>query len=197
MKLRTKWKLSAGVLLCGPIFLSLGLVSSSPLLSWARNQKTQSGTCWGILALRRQDKMERKTLLSVFWIQRQEESWVYAESSFSERVWSSAEKKKGWLKDDSTGKWIWIRAHPYPVESLSDGFLFSLDWPKSVFGFSRFTEKPERTFWPRQCICGPSQVVLVVKNPLANANDAWDAGLIPGSGRSSGEGNSNHFNILA
>ena len=106
-------------------------------------------------------------------------------------------RKKGWLKDDSTGKWIWIRAHPYPVESLSDGFLFSLDWPKSVFGFSRFTEKPERTFWPRQCICGPSQVVLVVKNPLANANDAWDAGLIPGSGRSSGEGNSNHFNILA
>lgn len=79
---------------CVGQFFSLGLVSSSPLLSWARNRKTQSGTCWGILALRWQDKMERKTLLSVFWIQRQEESWVYAESSFSERVWSSAEKKK-------------------------------------------------------------------------------------------------------
>lgn len=33
-----------------------------------------------------------KTLLFVFWVQRQEGSWVYAESSFSERVWSSAEK---------------------------------------------------------------------------------------------------------
>ena len=196
MKLRTKWKLSAGVLLCGPIFLSLGLVSSSPLLSWAWSRKTQSGTCWGILALRRQDKMERKTLLSVFWIQRQEESCVCRIFIF----WKSlkfSRKKKVWLKDQSTGKWIWIRAHPYPVESLSDGFLFSLDWPKSLFGFSRFTEKPEQTFWPRQCICGPSQVVLVVKNPLANANDAWDAGSIPGSGRCSGEGNSNHFNILA
>ena len=92
MKLKIKWKLSAGVLLCGPISFSLGLVSSPSLLSWAWSWKTQSGTCWGILALRRQDKMERKALLSEFWIQRQEESWVYAESSFSERVWSSAEK---------------------------------------------------------------------------------------------------------
>ena len=33
-----------------------------------------------------------------------------------------------------------------------------------------------------------SQVVLVVKNPPANAGDIRDAGLIPGSGRSPGEG---------
>ena len=32
-------------------------------------------------------------------------------------------------------------------------------------------------------------VALVVKNLLANAGDLRDAGLIPGSGRSSGEGN--------
>ena len=31
----------------------------------------------------------------------------------------------------------------------------------------------------------------VVKNPLANARDAEDTGLIPGLGRSSGEGNGN------
>ena len=31
------------------------------------------------------------------------------------------------------------------------------------------------------------------KNPLANAGDAEDAGLIPGSGRSPGEGNGNLF----
>ena len=33
-----------------------------------------------------------------------------------------------------------------------------------------------------------SQVVLVVKNPLANAGDIRDACLIPGLGRSPGEG---------
>ena len=31
----------------------------------------------------------------------------------------------------------------------------------------------------------------MVKNPLANARDAKDTGLIPGLGRSSGEGNGN------
>ena len=35
-------------------------------------------------------------------------------------------------------------------------------------------------------IAGASQVVLVVKNPPADAGDVGDAGLIPGSGRSSG-----------
>ena len=36
-----------------------------------------------------------------------------------------------------------------------------------------------------------SQVALVVKKPPANAGDIRDAGLIPGLGRSPGEGNSN------
>ena len=44
--------------------------------------------------------------------------------------------------------------------------------------------------------CEPSdfksiQVVLVVKNPPANAGDIRDAGLIPGSGRSPGGGHGN------
>ena len=34
-----------------------------------------------------------------------------------------------------------------------------------------------------------SQVVLIVKNPSASAGDKRDSGLIPGSGRSPGEGN--------
>ena len=37
---------------------------------------------------------------------------------------------------------------------------------------------------PRTCSIRTSQVVLVVKNPPANAGDARDVGLIPGSGRS-------------
>ena len=38
---------------------------------------------------------------------------------------------------------------------------------------------------------GVSHVVLVVKNPPANAGDIRDAGLIPGLGRSPGEGHGN------
>ena len=38
-----------------------------------------------------------------------------------------------------------------------------------------------------------SQVVLVVKNPPANAGDMRDAGSIPGSGRSPGRGHSDAF----
>ena len=34
-------------------------------------------------------------------------------------------------------------------------------------------------------------MVLVIKNPLANAGDVKDMGSIPGSERSSGEGHSN------
>ena len=37
----------------------------------------------------------------------------------------------------------------------------------------------------------PSQVVLVVKNPPANAGDLRDVGLIPGSGRAPGGGHGN------
>ena len=37
----------------------------------------------------------------------------------------------------------------------------------------------------------PSQVALVVNNPPVNTGDAGDVGSIPGSGRSSGEGNGN------
>ena len=39
-------------------------------------------------------------------------------------------------------------------------------------------------------------IVLVVKNPPANAGDAWDTGSIPGSGRSPGVGNGNFSSIL-
>ena len=40
-------------------------------------------------------------------------------------------------------------------------------------------------------IKGASQVVLVVKNPLASAADVRDMGLIPGLGRSPGGGHVN------
>ena len=42
-----------------------------------------------------------------------------------------------------------------------------------------------------------SQVVLVVGNQLAGAEDARDTGSIPGSGRSPGVESGNHSSILA
>ena len=38
-----------------------------------------------------------------------------------------------------------------------------------------------------------SQMVIVVKNPPANAGNIRDVGSIPGSGRSPGEGHGNPF----
>ena len=41
-----------------------------------------------------------------------------------------------------------------------------------------------------------SQVVLVIKNPSANAGDVRDAGSTPVLGRSPGEGNATHSSLL-
>ena len=46
-------------------------------------------------------------------------------------------------------------------------------------------------------VYGASQVVLVIKNPPANARDTRDKGLIPGSGKSSGVGNGIPLSIFA
>ena len=43
--------------------------------------------------------------------------------------------------------------------------------------------------WNNYILAGASQVVLVVKNLPVNARDMWEVGLIPGLGRSAGEGN--------
>ena len=43
------------------------------------------------------------------------------------------------------------------------------------------------------CITGASLVAQMVKNLPANAGDIRDAGLIPGLGRSPGEGHGNPF----
>ena len=46
-------------------------------------------------------------------------------------------------------------------------------------------------FRPIYRLTWASHMVLVVKNPPAHAGDAWDQGLIPGSGRSPGGGHGN------
>ena len=47
------------------------------------------------------------------------------------------------------------------------------------------------SYLSRYDLFGASQVSPVIKNLPANAGDLRDAGWIPGSGRSPGEGNSN------
>ena len=48
-----------------------------------------------------------------------------------------------------------------------------------------------------QPVLGVSQVVLVVKNPSANAGDIRDEGSIPGGGDPLKEGMTTHSSILA
>ena len=56
---------------------------------------------------------------------------------------------------------------------------------------------PVIPFAPDYHLSWASQVALVLKNPPAIAGDIRDAGLIPGSGGSPGEGMATHSSILA
>ena len=59
---------------------------------------------------------------------------------------------------------------------------------KKAVTFCLWLSKVERLTYISKYLWA-SQVVLMVKNLLANAADVRDAGLIPGSRRSPGEGN--------
>ena len=70
---------------------------------------------------------------------------------------------------------LWSDKHWYP------GFIPEIQLDRVREGFDRVHSGPRRA----------SQVVLVVKNPPANARDVRDAGSIPGWGRSPRGGNAN------
>ena len=57
-----------------------------------------------------------------------------------------------------------------------------------VYSLSSF---PQGNIYILYIFYGASQALLVVKNPPANAGDARDVGLIPGSGRFPGGGHGN------
>ena len=65
--------------------------------------------------------------------------------------------------------------------------LCNNSWNKSQMDCSSLT-KQNAAIPKEQKNQRPSQVVLVVKNPPANAGDVRDVGSIPGSGRSPGGG---------
>ena len=70
------------------------------------------------------------------------------------------------------------------VRSLVGDSTYHVAWPK---------DKKKIKLSSHHVVPGTSQVALLVKNLPANAGDARDMDLIPGSGRSPGEENGNPF----
>ena len=70
------------------------------------------------------------------------------------------------------------------VRSLVGDSTYHVAWPK---------DKKKIKLSSHHVVPGTSQVALLVKNLPANAGDARDMDLIPGSGRSPGVGNGNPF----
>ena len=64
------------------------------------------------------------------------------------------------------------------------------EWPEKLEEIFRIIFSSLENYG-KQSVIRASQVVLVGKNPPANAGDARDVGSIPGLGRSPGEGNGN------
>ena len=79
------------------------------------------------------------------------------------------------LLGSSTDAWIW----QFMSFMNSGKFLAVISW--NIF----------QAILQVLVLCWASQVVLVVKNPPANAGDVRDMGSIPGSGRSPGGGHGN------
>ena len=64
------------------------------------------------------------------------------------------------------------------------------EWPEKLEEILRIIFSSLKNYG-KQSVIRASQMVLVGKNPPANAGDARDMGSIPGSGRPSGGGNGN------
>ena len=76
---------------------------------------------------------------------------------------------------------MWVQSHMWWTKpEILLLWPFTENWWLSLFTFVGY---------PSNVLLWASQVALVVKNPPGKAGDAKGAGLIPGSGRSHGEGN--------
>ena len=90
----------------------------------------------------------------------------------------------GWMASPTQWTWVWVNSGSRWWTGRP-GVLQSMGLQR--IGHNWDTELNWMViFWA-------SQVMLVVKNPPANAGDARDVGSIPGSERSSGRGNGNPF----
>ena len=77
------------------------------------------------------------------------------------------------------------------VQSLSRVQLFETLWTAACQASLSITNSQSLPKLKSIELVMPSQVALLVKNPLANAADVTDTGLIPGSGGSPGGGHRN------
>ena len=81
----------------------------------------------------------------------------------------------------------------YPLEEGREWLPIPVFWPGEFHGLCSPSGHKELNMTGRLSLFRASQLVLVVKNPSANAGDPRDMSLIPGSGRSPGGG---HGNLL-
>ena len=102
-------------------------------------------------------------------------------------IWKDWRQEKGTTEDEMAGWHHWLDGHDF-VQALGDaegqGSLACCSpWSHNEWDMTEWLNN----IW----IIQASQVVLVVKNSPANAEDVRDRGLIPGLRRSPGEGNGN------
>ena len=119
-------------------------------------------------------------------------SWLIGKDSDAARDWGQEEKgttedeMAGWLHPLDEREFEWI-----PGDCDGQGGLACCDsWGRKEL------DTTEQLNWT-DIFPGISQVVLVVKNPLASARDVRDMGSILGSGKYPGEGMATHSSILA
>ena len=90
------------------------------------------------------------------------------------------------------------KGHGNPLQySYLENTMDRRTWQATVCGVAKSRIRLKQLSLPAEKAHSASQVALVIKNLSANAGDIRDLGLIPGLGRSPGEGNAIHSSILA
>ena len=88
------------------------------------------------------------------------------------------------------GKWGWREAEALSPDTAAPPTL-GKSWSSSQGSIWAFTQTTQVSQPPQETTDKEAQVVLVVKNLLANAGDTGDVDSIPGWGKSRGVGNDN------
>ena len=88
------------------------------------------------------------------------------------------------------GKWGWREAEALSPDTAAPPTL-GKSWSSSQGSIWAFTQTTQVSQPPQETTDKEAQVVLLVKNLLANAGDTGDVDSIPGWGKSRGVGNDN------
>ena len=144
-----------------------------------------------------QSQFWRKSVLNIHWknwcwnwnskpLPPDEKNWLTGKGSSASKDWRQEEK--GTTKDEMVGWHHQLDGHEFEqAPRVGEGQGSLVCW--SPWG----CKESDMTEWLDWKLILASQVMLVVKNPSANAGDIRDVDSIPGSGRSPGGGHSNPF----